>query len=93
MGHSTNSFNLFAPYCIVLFFLYDKNYCSHANFSRVWRQTRTGRRKMAQKWRRLLAEHYPHLAKQSEDIDKNDNFTFEEEEEKHRRKKEAKKKK
>lgn len=40
-----------------------QNYCSHANFERVWIRTRKGRKKMAVKWRRLLGERHPDLAR------------------------------
>lgn len=39
-----------------------QNYCSHANFDAVWRQTREGRRKMAASWLQRLRVSYPHLA-------------------------------
>lgn len=39
-----------------------QNYCSTANFGRVWIRTKKGRKKMAVKWRRLLGEQRPELA-------------------------------
>lgn len=40
-----------------------QNYCSSANFGRVWIRTKKGRKKMAVKWRRLLEEQRPDLAR------------------------------
>ncbi|OQR91034.1 histone arginine demethylase [Achlya hypogyna] len=39
-----------------------QNFCSHANFERVWRKTRSGRKRMAVKWLEKLQEEYPKLA-------------------------------
>jgi len=39
-----------------------QNYCSHANFEAVWKQTREGRKKMAASWLKRLRVSYPHLA-------------------------------
>ncbi|OQS03363.1 histone arginine demethylase [Thraustotheca clavata] len=39
-----------------------QNYCSHANFERVWRKTRSGRKRMAVKWLEKLQIEYPKLA-------------------------------
>jgi histone arginine demethylase JMJD6 len=40
-----------------------QNYCSSANFGRVWIRTKKGRKKMAVKWRKLLEEKRPDLAR------------------------------
>eukprot|EP00603_Paraphysomonas_imperforata_P011209 CAMPEP_0114482146 /NCGR_PEP_ID=MMETSP0104-20121206/18088_1 /TAXON_ID=37642 ORGANISM="Paraphysomonas imperforata, Strain PA2" /NCGR_SAMPLE_ID=MMETSP0104 /ASSEMBLY_ACC=CAM_ASM_000202 /LENGTH=84 /DNA_ID=CAMNT_0001657835 /DNA_START=300 /DNA_END=554 /DNA_ORIENTATION=- len=40
-----------------------QNYCSSANFGRVWIRTKKGRKKMSAKWRKILAEKRPDLAR------------------------------
>ncbi|GBG31294.1 Bifunctional arginine demethylase and lysyl-hydroxylase JMJD6 [Hondaea fermentalgiana] len=72
-----------------------QNFCSTGNFDRVWRQTRTGRRKMARTWRRTLQLERDDLAKRAYELDKMDNFDLDQEieaaDERRRRRKIAKK--
>jgi len=74
-----------------------QNFCSTGNFEEVWRQTRTGRRKMAKAWRRSLSVVRPDLSQIAFEIDKNDNFDLDSEiersEERKRQKKLAKREK
>lgn len=74
-----------------------QNFCSTGNFDRVWRQTRTGRRKMARTWRKALAIERKDLEQRSYDLDKLDNFDLDQEideaDERRRRRKVAKKEK
>ena len=51
-----------------------QNYCSTGNFPRVWRVTRTGRKKMAVKWLSKLEPLRPDLFKLAHDINKADGF-------------------
>jgi histone arginine demethylase JMJD6 len=53
-----------------------QNFCSRVAFDRVWRKTRSGRRKMAIKWRKLLKQDYPELVQWSERIDEEDEFNI-----------------
>lgn len=39
-----------------------QNFCSRNNLETVWRKTRTGRKKMALKWRQLMQESHPRFA-------------------------------
>mmetsp|Transcript_4910 Transcript_4910/g.7432 ORF Transcript_4910/g.7432 Transcript_4910/m.7432 type:complete len:416 (-) Transcript_4910:1156-2403(-) len=56
-----------------------QNFCSSGNFEVVWKQTRTGRKRMARTWRRELQTAYPHLAELSHHLDKQDGFDLDEE--------------
>jgi len=51
-----------------------QNFCSITNFPKVWKATRTGRKKMACKWLKQLHVQYPALAAQAEQINKEDGF-------------------
>lgn len=51
-----------------------QNYCSHANFERVWVRTRSGRKKMAVKWLNQLKIHNPDLAEIAENLNRKDDF-------------------
>ena len=51
-----------------------QNFCNSVNFSKVWRKTRRGRKKMACKFLEQLDAHYPDLAKIARDMNKQDNF-------------------
>ena len=42
-----------------------QNFCSRANFSKVWREARSGRKKMSVKWLKRLHEYHPDLAQVS----------------------------
>jgi len=55
-----------------------QNFCSSANLHEVWRKTRTGRKKMAVKWRKLLGEERPELAQIIDEIDAEDCFARDE---------------
>ena len=51
-----------------------QNFCSYTNFAKVWRETRSGRKKMACKWLRKLREQHPTLADKAEAMNKEDGF-------------------
>ncbi|KDO22544.1 hypothetical protein SPRG_11726 [Saprolegnia parasitica CBS 223.65] len=53
-----------------------QNYCSHANFDRVWRKTRSGRKRMAVKWLDQLKVHYPKLAARAIHLNAADDYTM-----------------
>jgi histone arginine demethylase JMJD6 len=53
-----------------------QNFCSRSNFDKVWRETRTGRKKMAIKWAELLETNYPDLTKRSAELNENDKFIY-----------------
>jgi hypothetical protein len=53
-----------------------QNFCSKQNFTRVWRETRTGRKKMAVKWLRCLRESHPDLAELAERLNAQDGFVM-----------------
>jgi len=55
-------------------FAVTQNFASRTNFERVWIKTRTGRKRMAQKWKRELRVHYPDLADAADRLDERDNF-------------------
>ena len=55
-----------------------QNFCSSANLPEVWRKTRTGRKKMSLKWRRILGDVRPELAQVIDEIDAGDCFLREE---------------
>ena len=52
-----------------------QNYSSSGNFRRVWRITRTSRKKMAAKWFNKLQVLNPELAQMARDVDRADGFT------------------
>eukprot|EP01033_Poteriospumella_lacustris_P009713 gene9713-6951_t len=51
-----------------------QNYCSSANFDRVWKSTRSGRKKMAVSWLKRLRIHRPDLASRADALNQQDNF-------------------
>lgn len=53
-----------------------QNFCSKQNFAKVWRETRSGRKKMAVKWLRKLHELHPDLAVTAERLNAEDGFTM-----------------
>ena len=53
-----------------------QNFCSKQNFAKVWRETRSGRKKMAVKWLRKLHELHPDLAATAERLNAEDGFTM-----------------
>jgi histone arginine demethylase JMJD6 len=53
-----------------------QNYCSSANFEAVWKKTRSGRKKMAVKWLKLLDENYPQLADAARKLNEEDDFVM-----------------
>jgi len=53
-----------------------QNFCSKANFPKVWRETRTGRKKMAVKWLKRLHVYHPELATMAEALNAEDGFTM-----------------
>ncbi|RHY70742.1 hypothetical protein DYB30_007851 [Aphanomyces astaci] len=53
-----------------------QNYCSHANFERVWCKTRSGRKRMAVKWLNQLQIHYPKLAALAVHLNERDDYTM-----------------
>ena len=52
------------------------------NLENVWRKTRTGRKKMSQKWYIKLQQQYPHLAEVIDRVNIEDEFIPEEREQK-----------
>lgn len=56
------------------------------NFAlKVWRKTRTGRKKMAVKWLHALEKEYPSLARSARRLNAEDGFTMSENRERRRR--------
>lgn len=53
-----------------------ENFCSKQNFDKVWKETRTGRKKMAQKWLQCLKLQYPDLALRAEQLNAEDGFVM-----------------
>ncbi|CAK4663576.1 unnamed protein product [Aphanomyces euteiches] len=53
-----------------------QNFCSKTNFERVWRKTRSGRKRMAVKWLEQLKIHYPKLAALAVHLNELDEFTM-----------------
>lgn len=55
-----------------------QNYCSPQNFDRVWRKTRSGRKRMAVKWLGKLAATpaYAHLADRARELNAADDFVM-----------------
>ncbi|CAM9377896.1 unnamed protein product [Discosporangium mesarthrocarpum] len=51
-----------------------QNFCSRNNFRKVWRKTRTGRKKMSVKWLRALGEAYPALHREAICLNHEDSF-------------------
>merc|ERR1712048_493487 len=51
-----------------------ENYCSSANFDKVWRSTRRGRKKMSCLWYRCLQERYPRLSRRADKLNRRDGF-------------------
>lgn len=51
-----------------------QNFCSKRNFDKVWRQTRSGRKRMAWKWLQRLEVDYPDLAARAKRMNRNDGF-------------------
>lgn len=51
-----------------------QNFCSPRNFSRVWVETRTGRKRMAWKLLNKLDEVYPQLADRAREMNRRDGF-------------------
>eukprot|EP00903_Cladosiphon_okamuranus_P009919 g9416.t1 len=53
-----------------------QNFCSRNNFEKVWRKTRTGRKKMSVKWLRELDKEYPNLADTARRLNTEDGFVM-----------------
>ncbi|KAJ0396672.1 hypothetical protein P43SY_007162 [Pythium insidiosum] len=53
-----------------------QNFCSSQNFERVWRKTRTGRKRMAVKWFQKLEKYHPQLAAVAMRLNREDDFTM-----------------
>lgn len=51
-----------------------QNYCSSANFDKVWKSTRSGRQKMAASWLKRLRIHRPDLASRADELNTQDSF-------------------
>lgn len=51
-----------------------QNFCSSQNFSAVWRKTRSGRKRMAVKWLKMLEVHNPELAALALKLNQEDKF-------------------
>jgi len=70
-----------------------QNFCSSGNFECVWRNTRSGRKKMARSWLKHLEEQRPDLAALAREIDRLDRFDLELEIQNEQKKRDEKKKK
>ena len=53
-----------------------QNYCSRRNFDEVWKQTRSGRKKMSCSWLRRLEERYPDLADRAKELNRKDGYVM-----------------
>uniref|UniRef100_K3X3W1 JmjC domain-containing protein n=1 Tax=Globisporangium ultimum (strain ATCC 200006 / CBS 805.95 / DAOM BR144) TaxID=431595 RepID=K3X3W1_GLOUD len=53
-----------------------QNFCSSQNFERVWRKTRSGRKRMAVKWLTKLEKKHPHLAALAKELNAQDNYVM-----------------
>lgn len=53
-----------------------QNFCSSQNFERVWRKTRSGRKRMAVKWLAKLEKEHPHLVALAHELNARDNFVM-----------------
>lgn len=53
-----------------------QNFCSSQNFERVWRKTRSGRKRMSVKWLKKLEKKHPHLAALAVDLNAQDNYVM-----------------
>lgn len=53
-----------------------QNFCSSRNFDRVWRKTRSGRKRMAVKWLNKLEQHHPELAARAVKLNSEDDYTM-----------------
>lgn len=53
-----------------------QNYCSRRNFDEVWRQTRSGRKKMSCSWLRRLKEQHPDLGRRATELNRFDDFVM-----------------
>lgn len=53
-----------------------QNFCSSRNFDRVWRKTRSGRKRMAVKWLHKLEEQHPELAARAVKLNREDDYTM-----------------
>lgn len=70
-----------------------QNFSSTGNFNEVWRETRVGRKRMAEKWLSELEKKRPDLAKRARELNEQDGYNMEEELRLSREKKKQKKKK
>ncbi len=70
-----------------------QNFSSTGNFNVVWRETRSGRKRMAEKWLSELDKRRPDLAKRARELNEKDGYNMEEELKLSREKKKQKKKK
>ena len=53
-----------------------QNFCSRTNFLKVWKETRSGRKKMAVRWLKLLIDHYPELAELAQRANVEDGYVM-----------------
>jgi histone arginine demethylase JMJD6 len=53
-----------------------QNFCSYTNFPMVWRETRSGRKKMCVKWLERIEESEPALAAWARHINRQDGFVM-----------------
>ncbi|CAM9982678.1 unnamed protein product [Ectocarpus sp. 8 AP-2014] len=53
-----------------------QNFCSRNNFEKVWRKTRTGRKKMSVKWLKELDKEHPSLADTARRLNSEDGFVM-----------------
>ena len=64
-----------------------ENFCNDGNFEKVWKDTRSGRKKLACKWLRLLEKYEPAKYELARALNKEDDFVMYDEREKKKRKK------
>jgi len=53
-----------------------QNFCARAQFEKIWRHTRKGRKKMAQKWLASLKTVHPDLAERALQCNRDDDFEW-----------------
>jgi len=70
-----------------------QNFCARAQFLKIWRHVRKGRKKMALKWLKALKEKYPDLAEAALKCNEDDGWKMKEASKKKSKKKKKKKRK
>mmetsp|Transcript_372 Transcript_372/g.545 ORF Transcript_372/g.545 Transcript_372/m.545 type:complete len:473 (-) Transcript_372:209-1627(-) len=64
-----------------------QNFCARAQFLKIWRHARKGRKKMSQKWLSKLKEEHPDLAEMALKCNDDDGFEFKKSSKKKKKKK------